>query len=203
MIISSTTTTPDLWVSWMVLLIWAICGWSWLARLSICSWLERAGGEGDDRGWDGWMASWTRWTWVWVNSGRWWWTGRPGVLQFMGSQRVGHDWATELNWTELNREDIWELVDQGGSYLERPSSASFAPSPSSTLASACSNGSARFQGSNNIQGVWSPGLELTFCHFCHTCSTGQNNLKGQSRVKRWGKGHLGRSCQVTLQTEEN
>ena len=57
-----------------------------------------AGGEGDDRGWDGWMASPTRWTWVWVNSGSWWWTGRPGVLQFMGSQRVGHDWATELNW---------------------------------------------------------------------------------------------------------
>ena len=55
-----------------------------------------AGGEGDDRGWDGWMASLTRWTWVWVNSGRWWWTGRPGVLRFMGSQRVRHDWATEL-----------------------------------------------------------------------------------------------------------
>ena len=43
----------------------------------------------------------TRWTWVWVNSGSWWWTGRPGVLRFMGSQRVGHDWATELNWTEV------------------------------------------------------------------------------------------------------
>ena len=57
-----------------------------------------AGGEGDDRGWDGWMASLTWWTWVWVNSGSWWWTGRPGVLQFMGFQRVGHDWATELNW---------------------------------------------------------------------------------------------------------
>ena len=55
-----------------------------------------AGGKGDDRGWDGWMASLTRWMWVWVNSGSWWWTGRPGVLQFMGSQRVGHDWATEL-----------------------------------------------------------------------------------------------------------
>ena len=52
-------------------------------------------------GWDGWMASLTRWTWVWVNSGRWWWTGRPGVLRFMGSQRVGHDWVTELNWTVI------------------------------------------------------------------------------------------------------
>ena len=49
--------------------------------------------------WEGWMASLTRWTWVWVNSGRWWWTGRPGVLWFMGSQRLGHDWVTELNWT--------------------------------------------------------------------------------------------------------
>ena len=57
-----------------------------------------AGGEEDNRGWDSWMASQTRWTWVWVNSRRWWWTGRPGVLRFMGSQRVGHDWATELNW---------------------------------------------------------------------------------------------------------
>ena len=55
-----------------------------------------AGGGGDDRGWDGWMASPTQCTWVWVNSGSWWWTGRPGVLRFMGSQRVGHDWMTEL-----------------------------------------------------------------------------------------------------------
>ena len=60
-----------------------------------------AGGKGDDRGWDGWMASPTQWTWVWVNSRSWWWTGRPGVLWFMGWQRVGHDWGTELNWTEL------------------------------------------------------------------------------------------------------
>ena len=59
-----------------------------------------AGGEGNDRGWDGWMASLTRWTWVWMNSGSWWWTRRPGVLQLMGSQRVGHDRATELNWTD-------------------------------------------------------------------------------------------------------
>jgi len=51
-------------------------------------------------GWDGWMASPTQWTWVWVDSRSWWWTGRPGVLRFMGWQRVGHDWVTELNWTE-------------------------------------------------------------------------------------------------------
>ena len=56
----------------------------------------KAGEEGDDRGWDGWMASPTRWTWVWASCRSWWWTGRPGVLQFMGSQRVRQDWATEL-----------------------------------------------------------------------------------------------------------
>ena len=61
----------------------------------------RAGGEGDDGEWDGCMAPPTQWTWVWVNSGSWWWTGRPGVLQFMGLQRVGRDWATEVNWTDL------------------------------------------------------------------------------------------------------
>ena len=60
-----------------------------------------AAAEGNDRGWDGWMASPTRWTRIWVNSGRWLWTGRPGMLRFMWSQRVRHDWATELNWTEL------------------------------------------------------------------------------------------------------
>ena len=59
-----------------------------------------AGGEGDDRGWDGWMASPTWWRWVWVNSGSWWWIGRPGMLRFMGLQRVRHDWATEVNWTD-------------------------------------------------------------------------------------------------------
>ena len=64
-----------------------------------CCWERlRAGGEGDERGWDGWMASPTQQTWVWVNSWNWWWTGRPGMLWFMGSQRAGHDWVTELNW---------------------------------------------------------------------------------------------------------
>ena len=73
--------------------------------------LLKAGGEADDRGWDGWAASlrgwdgWaaslTQWTWVWASSGSWWWTGRPFVLQSMGSKRVGHDWATELNWIPI------------------------------------------------------------------------------------------------------
>ena len=58
-------------------------------------------GEGDSRGWGGWMASLSQRTWVWASSGSWWWTGKPGVLQSVGSQRVGHDWATELNWTDV------------------------------------------------------------------------------------------------------
>ena len=91
-----------------------------------------AGGEGDDRGWDGWMASRTRWMWVWVSSRRWWWTGRPGVLQCMGLQRVRHDWATELNWTEhvqgldlvpshsllsVAFYGVWSLLVSGGTVL--------------------------------------------------------------------------------------
>ena len=69
-----------------------------------------AGGEGDDRGWNGWMASLTRWTWVWVNSGSWWWTGRPGMLWFMESQRVRHDWTTELNWTDKVIINAYDLI---------------------------------------------------------------------------------------------
>ena len=90
---------------------WKDWYWSWISN-TLATWFEelthlkrpwcwellRAGGEGDDRGLDGWMASPTQWTWVWVNSRSWWWTGTPGMLRFMGSQRVWHDWATELNW---------------------------------------------------------------------------------------------------------
>ena len=76
--------------------------WFW-ERLS-------AGGEGDDRGGDSWMVSLTQWTWVWVNSGSWWWTWRPGMLQSMGSQRVGHDWATELNCFSFDFNDLVYLL---------------------------------------------------------------------------------------------
>ena len=69
----------------------------------------REGGEGDDRGWAGWMASPTQWTWVWAGSGSWWWTGRPGMLRFMGSQRVGHDWPTELNWSKPGKISFQDL----------------------------------------------------------------------------------------------
>ena len=85
--------TPKSWLNWS----WELSlvspkkrPWCW-ERL-------RAGGEGDDRGWDGWMASLTQWTWVWADSGSWWWTGSPGRLWFMGSQKVRHNWAAELNW---------------------------------------------------------------------------------------------------------
>ena len=60
----------------------------------------KTGGKGDNRGWNGWMASPTQWTWVWASSRSWWWTGKPSVLQSMGSQRVKCDWVSELNWTE-------------------------------------------------------------------------------------------------------
>jgi len=81
----------------------------------------KAGGERDDRGWDDWMASPIQWTWVWVNSGSWWWTGRPGMLQFVGSQRVGHEWATALNWVGkgnsllqfITKKRAWDSIQIG------------------------------------------------------------------------------------------
>ena len=91
---------------------WMFIGcWSWNSN-TLATWCKelthwkrpwcwerlKAGGEGDDRGWDGWMASLTWWTWVWINSGSWWWTGRPGMLQCVGSPRVRHNGETELNW---------------------------------------------------------------------------------------------------------
>ena len=85
--------TPNALATWCEDLIHWERPWCW-ERL-------RAGGEGDHRPWDGWMASPTLWTWVWVVSGSWWWTGRPGMLRFMGSQRVRDDWATELNWNGM------------------------------------------------------------------------------------------------------
>ena len=100
--------------SFIHLLLSIAGGWSWNSN-TLATWCEelthlkrpwcwerlRVGGEGDNRGWDGWMTSLTQWTWVQVDSRSWWWTGRPGVLWFTGSQGVWHDWATELNWTEL------------------------------------------------------------------------------------------------------
>ena len=90
---------------------WKDWCWRWNSNI-LATWYEelthwkrpwcwerlKAGGEGDDRGWDVWVVSLTRWTWVWTSSWSWCWTGRPSMLWSMGSQRVGHDWATELNW---------------------------------------------------------------------------------------------------------
>ena len=102
--------------------------WSWTSN-TLATWCKegthwkrpwcwerlRAEGEGDDRGWDGWMASPTQWTWVWVDSRSWWWTGKPGVLWFMGSQRVKCNWATELNFDVitlkyLSRLTLWRFL---------------------------------------------------------------------------------------------
>ena len=89
---------------------WKDWCWSWNSN-TLATWCKelthwkrpwfwerfKGGGKGDDRGWDGWMASLTLWTWVWANSGSWWWIGKHGILHSMGSQRVRHDWATELS----------------------------------------------------------------------------------------------------------
>ena len=93
--------------------LWKDWCWSWNSN-TLATWCEelilwkrpwcwkrlKAGGEGDNRGWDGWMASPAWWTWVWVSYRSWWWTRKPGVLQSMGLQRVRHDWVTELNWKQ-------------------------------------------------------------------------------------------------------
>ena len=92
---------------------WKDWCWSWNSN-TLATWCEvltpwkrpwcwerlKAGGEGDNRGWDGWTTSPIRWTWVWASSRSWWRTGNPGMLQSMELQRVGHEWATELNWAE-------------------------------------------------------------------------------------------------------
>ena len=81
-------------------ILWQPDAKNWLTRRLWCWERLKVGGEVDDRGWDGWMASQTWWTCVWVGSGSWWWAGKPGVLQSTVLQRVGHDWMTELNWTK-------------------------------------------------------------------------------------------------------
>ena len=80
-----------------------------MQRTDSWCWESVKAGEGDDRGWTGWMASPTQWTWVWASSSSCWWTGKPGVLQSMGSQRVGHDWGTELNWNGVCAQVMWNV----------------------------------------------------------------------------------------------
>ena len=106
-------TNPS-WRKSVLNIHWKDWCWSWNSN-TLATWYEeltywkrpwcwerlKAGEEGEDRGWDGWMASPNQWTWVWVNSGSWWWTGRPGMLQSLGLQKIGHDWVIELNWTNI------------------------------------------------------------------------------------------------------
>ena len=105
--------------------------WSWSSN-PLASWCEepthwkrpwfwerlRAGREGDDRGWDGWMASPTQWTWVWASSRSWWWTGKLGMLQSMGSQRVGHDLATEQQELLCNTGNTTQMTYTGKTLKE-------------------------------------------------------------------------------------
>ena len=85
--------------------------WLTLLKRPRCWERLKVGGEEGNRGWDGWMASLTQWIWVWVNSNSWWWTGRPGVLQSMGLQRVGHDWATELIFVYRHSNGVWLFIE--------------------------------------------------------------------------------------------
>ena len=130
------------WISYGKLVLNVHCKfwcWGWNSN-TLATWCEelttwkrprcwerlKVGGEGDNRGWDGWMALLTWWTWVWASSGRWWWTGKPGELQSMELQRVRHDWATEQNWLDWkllihmsrdrgDRKGCWGLVLKNGS----------------------------------------------------------------------------------------
>ena len=108
-VVDKSTSTWDLEAQYMFILIYQQAKWQAWSSNTLAAWCKElthwktplcwerliAEGEGADRGWDGWMASSTRWTWVWANSGRWWWTGKPGMLQSTGSQRIGHDLVTE------------------------------------------------------------------------------------------------------------
>ena len=111
---TATRSNSPFWRRSVLEFLWREWRWSWnsstlaISCEDLTHWKRLwcweglgAGGEGDDRGLDGWMVSLPWWTWVWVNSGCWCWTGRPGVPRFMGSQRVKHDWVTELNWLKL------------------------------------------------------------------------------------------------------
>ena len=106
--------------------LWPPHAKSWLIGKDLDAgrdWGQEEMSKGDDNGWDGWMASPTQWTRVWVNSGCWWWIGRPGVLWFMGSQKVGHNWATELNWTDV----LFTAQISEYKYLSTIESACFLP----------------------------------------------------------------------------
>ena len=111
--------TSPFWRKSVLSIHWKDWCWSWSWRSNTLTiWCEelthwkrpwcwerlKPGGVGDHRGWDSWMALLTQWTWVWASSGSWWWTGKPGLLQCTGSQSVRQDWATELNWRDIEEQ---------------------------------------------------------------------------------------------------
>ena len=144
--------------------------------------------EADDRGWDGWMASPTRWTWVWASSWRWWWTGRPGVLKSMGLQRTWYAWAIDLIWTELrirkiSHKNLFSQLGQRVSF--RISEVMGAPYAGSVW------GERRLQARNSPRCVgvpagpagtasvfkplaWALSTAIVFCGFCRNSCTNHN-----------------------------
>ena len=145
--------------------LWAPGVKNWLMKRPWCWESLKAGGEGDDKRWDGWMASPIQWTWVWASSRSWWWTGKPGELQSMGSQRVRHNWVTQLNWSlKRSKISIWcramlshfrcvwlQPMDCGqpGSSVHE----SFQARILETVAVPCSRGSSRPRNWHHISGV--------------------------------------------------
>ena len=124
-------TSPS-WRKSVLNIHWMDWCWSWNSN-TLAPWCEelthwkrpwcwerlKAGGEGDDRGWDGWMVSPTQWTWVWVNSGSWWWTREAWRATILGSQTVRHYWATELNWAELIVSCVYLKITKPGPVVPR------------------------------------------------------------------------------------
>ena len=144
-------------------ILWPPDSKNWLIGKDPAAGKDWRGGEGDDRGWDGWMASLTQWTWIWVNSRSWWWTGRPGVLQSMESQRVRHDWATELNWTisqNLSKETahIYLLL----SYLSLPLAFQLWQMLPVWTMNLCSNGWSKKEGEMWVLVTWSTTAALHY-----------------------------------------
>ena len=129
---------------------WKDWYWSWNSN-TLATWCEelthlkrlwcwerlKVGGEGDDRGWDGWIASWTQWTCIWASSGSWWWTGKPGVLQSMGSQNIRHDWSTELNRQVRVPEEAMQMLQKKKSSLTMDQGQEWQPPGAHTVKNLC------------------------------------------------------------------
>ena len=142
------------------------------------------------RGWDSWMTSPTQWTWVWVNSGSWWWTGRPGVLQSMGSQRIRHDWVTELNWTELKgliAGKDWRQEEKGTTGWD-----GWMPSPTQWTWVWASSGSwwwrgkpdmLQLTGSQRVRHDWAIELTEMVMNYWFTLKNDTGNMPFSSSVK--------------------